>query len=79
MTATVVEARLCGLIAKRQGVGIAKYGRTRESNPAGRVERLRHALEEACDLAAYLQWELEKAIAESEPIAAKIEEQMDHG
>ncbi len=62
--ATGVESRVCALIASRQAVGVAKYGTTLEANPAGRVERIRHALEEACDLAAYLQWELDKAIAE---------------
>lgn len=78
-TATGIEARLCARIASRQAVGIAKYGTTLEGNPAGRIERLRHALEEACDLAAYLEWELARATAEAEPIDAKIEEQMDHG
>jgi len=64
MNATGVEARVCALIAARQSMGIAKYGGPLERNPAGRVERIRHALEEACDLAAYLQWELDKAITE---------------
>lgn len=59
--ATGIEAMVCDLIAVRQGVGIAKYGTTLADNPAGRVERIQHALEEACDLAAYLQWELVRA------------------
>ncbi len=77
-TVTGIEARVCLDIATRQAVGIKKYGMTLEGNPAGRVERLRHAYQEAIDLCQYLKWELEKAEAESTPINAKIEEQMDH-
>lgn len=61
--ATGIESRVCADIAARQAVGIRKYGMTLEGNPAGRVERLRHAYEEALDLAVYLRWELEKAEA----------------
>lgn len=79
MTATGIESRVCLDIAARQAVGLRKYGLTLEDNPAGRVERILHAYQEALDLAVYLRWELEKAMAEAEPIDAKIEEQMDHG
>lgn len=77
-TVTGIEARVCLDIAARQSVGIKKYGMTLEGNPAGRVERIRHAYQEALDMALYLRWELEAAEAESSPINAKIEEQMDH-
>ena len=63
--ATGVEAQVCADIAARQRVGIAKYGTTLEGNPAGRVERIRHAYEEALDLPIYLRWELDKAVAET--------------
>ena len=76
---TGIESRVCLDIATRQAVGIRKYGTTLEGNPAGRVERIRHAYQEALDLALYLKWELEKSEQEAEPIASKIEEQMDHG
>jgi hypothetical protein len=60
-----IEARLCDLIRQRQQTGVRKYGRTLADYPACRVVRVRHALEEACDLAAYLLWELEAAERES--------------
>lgn len=63
--ASGVEARVCEDIRQRQLVGIAKYRTTLEDNPAGRVERIRHAYEEALDLAVYLKWELEKAEEEA--------------
>ena len=63
--ATGIEARLCELIRQRQQTGVRKYGRTLADYPACRVVRVRHALEEACDLAAYLLWELEAAERES--------------
>jgi hypothetical protein len=63
--ASGVEARVCEDIRQRQLMGIAKYKTTLEDNPAGRVERIRHAYEEALDLAVYLKWELEKAEEEA--------------
>lgn len=58
---TGIEALVCEDIAKRQLVGIAKYGTTLAGNPADRTERIRHAYEEALDLAVYLRWELERS------------------
>ncbi len=63
--ATGIESRVCLDIATRQAVGLKKYGMTLEDNPAGRVERIRHAYQEALDLSLYLKWELEKAEEES--------------
>lgn len=63
MSATGIEARVCADIAARQAVGVRKYGGTLADNQAGRVERIRHAYEEALDLAVYLRWELDKAEA----------------
>ncbi len=70
-TVTGIEARVCLDIATRQAVGIKKYGMTLEDNPAGRVERIRHAYQEALDLALYLRWELEKAQEEASQMEAK--------
>ena len=55
--ATGVEARVCADIAARQRVGIAKYGCTVEESPD---DMLRHAYEEALDLAVYLKAEIER-------------------
>lgn len=63
MTATGIESLVCLDIAKRQQRGIDKYRMTLEGNPAQQKERIRHAYEEALDLAVYLKWELEKAEA----------------
>lgn len=54
---TGVEARVCADIAARQRLGIAKYGVTVEQSPD---DMLRHAYEEALDLAVYLRAELER-------------------
>lgn len=53
---TGVEKQLCDLIAKRQQLGIRKYGTTLADNPAALVERLQHMLEELLDGAAYAMW-----------------------
>jgi hypothetical protein len=55
--ATGIEAQVCADIAARQRVGIAKYGVTVEQSPD---DMLRHAYEEALDLAVYLKAELER-------------------
>ncbi|MBK7363097.1 MAG: hypothetical protein IPJ01_12475 [Micavibrio sp.] len=49
------EAAVCQLIARRQQLGIAKYGQTVANNPLELRAWLQHALEEALDLAVYLQ------------------------
>lgn len=73
MTAAVtgIESRVCLDIAARQAVGLRKYGMTLEGNPAGRVERIRHAYEESLDQSVYLRWELEKAEEEARQLEAK--------
>jgi hypothetical protein len=50
-----IEALVCADIAKRQQVGIAKYGTTVAENPLTHTEWLQHAYEEALDLAIYLK------------------------
>jgi len=54
---TVVEANR-QLLLKRSQVGIDKYGVTLAGSGLSRRELLQHALEEALDLANYLQAEL---------------------
>lgn len=50
-----VEAAVCEDIAKRQQLGIGKYGGTVADNPAGLREWLQHAYEECLDQAVYLK------------------------
>ena len=69
-TATGTEARVCALIAQRQQLGIAKYGATVEGNPLHLRQWLQHALEEALDLAVYLQRSIEGMDAGAAPVAA---------
>lgn len=52
---TGIEALVCADIAKRQQVGIAKYGTTVAENPLTHAEWLQHAYEECLDMAIYLK------------------------
>jgi hypothetical protein len=54
-TASGIEALVCADIARRQQLGIHKYGRTVADNPLALGAWLRHAYEEALDLAIYLR------------------------
>jgi ribonuclease I len=49
------EAKVCEDIAKRQQLGIAKYGKTVEGNHLPLRAWMQHAYEEALDLAIYLR------------------------
>ncbi len=55
MSATGIEAEVCADIAKRQQLGIAKYGVTVAENPLQLKQWLEHAYQEALDLAVYLK------------------------
>lgn len=57
-----IEALVCEDIARRQQLGIAKYGTTVADNPLELRAWLQHAYEEALDMAIYLR----RAIAEVE-------------
>lgn len=57
---TGIEAMVCEEIARRQQMGIAKYGTTVADNPLTLREWLQHAYEETLDKAVYLR----RAIAE---------------
>jgi uncharacterized protein (DUF2336 family) len=52
---TGVERQVCDMIARRQELGIAKYGQTVADNPLSLRQWLQHALEEVLDQAIYLQ------------------------
>ena len=60
MTPTGTEAIVCELIAKRQALGIKKYGTTVTDNPLELRQWLTHALEESLDLSIYLQRSIEE-------------------
>lgn len=59
-TPTGIEAIVCDDIARRQALGLAKYGTTVAFNPGDLRYWLNHAYEETLDKAVYLR----RAIAE---------------
>jgi hypothetical protein len=59
-TPTGIEAMVCADIAKRQHLGISKYGTTVADNPLALREWLNHAYEEALDFAVYLRRAIEE-------------------
>ena len=60
MQATGTEARVCELIAKRQALGLAKYGTSVADNPLVLRQWLLHQLEELLDAAIYCQRAIEE-------------------
>lgn len=64
-----IEEEVCFKILKRSEVGKRKYGVTMERQDLSRLEWLKHAQEEAMDLAVYL----EKLINEEESKPFKYE------
>jgi hypothetical protein len=64
-----IEALVCDDIAKRQQVGIAKYGTSVAENMLSHTEWLQHAYEESLDMAVYLK----RAMAELQTTSGKIE------
>jgi hypothetical protein len=57
---TGIEAKVCADIAKRQQLGISKYGTTVEDNPLTLRQWLEHTYEEALDMAVYLRRAIEE-------------------
>jgi hypothetical protein len=57
---TYTERRVCEDISRRIKCPILKYGTTVEGNPLELKEWVRHAYEEALDMAIYLRRILEK-------------------
>jgi len=60
MKAIGIEAKVCEDIAKRQALGIKKYGCTVGDNNLTTKEWLQHAYEEALDMAVYLKRVIDK-------------------
>lgn len=58
--ATGTEARVIEDIARRQALGIAKYGTTVAENPLALRQWLQHAYEEHLDAAVYLRRAIEE-------------------
>lgn len=54
------EARVCGDIARRQALGLNKYGKTVEGNPLPLREWLIHQYEELLDAAIYCRRAIEE-------------------
>jgi hypothetical protein len=52
---TGIEAQVCEDIARRQLIGLSKYGVTVSENPLGLIAWLQHAYEETLDQAVYLK------------------------
>lgn len=59
-TPTGIEAIVCDDIAKRQALGINKYGTTVADNPLSLREWLQHSYEECLDMAIYLKRSLQE-------------------
>ena len=55
-----IEAQVCEDIARRQQLGIAKYGTTVSDNPLELLAWLQHAYEESLDLSIYLKRSIEE-------------------
>lgn len=64
MSATGIEALVCADIARRQALGIAKYGTTVAENPLELRQWLQHQYEELLDAAVYTR----RAMAELDKI-----------
>jgi hypothetical protein len=64
-----IESKVCDKILERSEIGKQKYGVTMERQDLSRLQWLKHAQEEAMDLAVYL----EKLINEEESKPFKYE------
>lgn len=60
ITPSGTEAAVCADIARRQLMGINKYGTTVAENPLSLKQWLQHALEETYDTAIYLKRAIEE-------------------
>ena len=61
------EARVCDDIARRQQMGMQKYGTSVEANPLSLRAWLQHAYEETLDQAVYLRRAIEELDAKGAP------------
>ena len=69
MSVSGTEAAVCADIAKRQALGMNKYGVSVADNPLHIREWLQHAYEECLDQAVYLK----RAMDEMDAILTKME------
>lgn len=60
LTPTGTEKRVCEDIARRQELGLSKYGLSVEDNPLELSEWLEHAYQETLDKAVYLKRAIEE-------------------
>ena len=60
---TGIEAKVCQDIARRQKVGLAKYGVSLEQNPLGLLAWLQHSYEEKIDDLLYVRRAMEEVKA----------------
>ena len=67
---TGTEARVCEDIARRQQLGIHKYGQTVSANPLGHRAWLWHAYEESLDHTVYLRRAIEQLDTDAAAAAA---------
>lgn len=69
VTPSGIEALVCADIARRQKLGIMKYGQTVADNPLPLRAWLQHGYEEALDLAVYLRRSMAEIDGEAAPLA----------
>lgn len=74
--ATGTEAEVCRDIARRQVLGLAKYGATVADSPEPLPYWLRHAYEETLDQAVYLKRAIEEMEAADAPSQATATEKI---
>jgi Trm5-related predicted tRNA methylase len=73
MTAQGTEARVCQDIAKRQRLGLEKYGVSIEQNPLNLKEWLQHQYEELLDAAIYCKRAIEE-LEKTEPVRENLKQ-----
>ena len=73
-TVTGTERKVCEDIARRQSLGIQKYGQTVRDNPLALRAWLNHAYEECLDQAIYLKRAIEKIDADRPEVGAPFDE-----
>jgi IS1 family transposase len=66
VTATGTEGRICADIAKRQQLGVKKYGVTVEKSNLTLRQWLQHSYEETLDNAVYLKRAMEEIDAKGD-------------
>lgn len=63
---SIIEEKVCSAILSRSKKGLYKYGVSMERDDLSRLEWLKHAQEEAMDLAVYLQKLIEIELHETD-------------